>query len=381
METIRADSLQAALREVRTRFGEDAVVLHTRTVEERGWLGLRPRKRVEIVAARGDGLPSPGRLSIVKPVTEDRERNLPADGAARMVALPSARRQPAARPSPGATGESADAAIPAPLVDFYRRLLANQVADELAEELISRLYLQLGEEGCRDGQAVRTHLVSLLEELLPVGDADLLDGSPAPRVIALVGPTGVGKTTCAAKLASELHLRRHLPVRLVSADNVRPGAAEPLRIYARTLGIAFDVVRGPADLHRVLAAASEDETIILDTAGCNPNDPAAVAQVGELLRGRPGLRVYAVLAAVASERSCADALAAFSAIGAKDVILGKLDEALGFGVVVQCLQKTNACLSLLSAGPRIEDDLAPAHGRLLAEALVGAGADSRGDCR
>lgn len=388
LRTIRADSLAAALVEVRRTLGADATILHTRTVERRSLLGLRRRRDVEVIAASANfGLPAAERDVMLPRVGRPRAAaEVPAEGAAAIMPVATdeaterevrrmraeidelkelVERLPSGRVANGPQ-------CPAELRQTRISLLANEVADEIVDELIGRLQAELPARRLRDAHAVQARLTEYIAAMLPAGGEIASDPAGCGVVTALVGATGVGKTTTIAKLAADCVIRRRVRVGIVSLDGERPGAIEPLRAWAEILGVPLRSARDSAGLAAALAELRDCSVVLIDTAGCNPADGAAVAALATLLRGAGGCDVHLVLPVSASRAVLRRTLAGFAALGFGRLLFTKLDEAVGCGVILECMRRTRARLSYLTDGRDIAGNIAVGAPRRLAQRMLAA---------
>ena len=225
-----------------------------------------------------------------------------------------------------------------------------------------------------DDQIVRAVLARLLGDLVPTGGT-IEPKRGTTRVIAMVGPTGVGKTTTIAKLAADLKLRRGLRVGLITADTYRIAAVEQLRTYAGIIGLPLRVVLGADELASARAALEDRDVILVDTAGRSPRDASKLAALKELVAAARADEVHLVLSSSMGASAAARAVERFAAV-ADDretlrVILSKVDEADEIGAVLGVVRTVGAPVSYLTTGQEVPDDIEPASGARIAEVLLG----------
>lgn len=186
-----------------------------------------------------------------------------------------------------------------------------------------------------------------------------------PTVTALVGPTGVGKTTTVAKLAAQAVLRvGAAKVALVSTDHYRIGAAAQLEHYGRLLGVRVYPAYDAQSLRKVLELLRECHTVLVDTAGIAVSDPRLVQQM-EIFAHAGGLRACLVLAANAQSDSLDAAEQAYRPIHPSGCILTKLDEAPSLGGALSLLIRRRLPLDYTTDGQRVPEDITPADARKL----------------
>lgn len=238
------------------------------------------------------------------------------------------------------------------LRELTRLGIEADVARALAEELPARMtpeqarYLPLG----------------MLSRGLAVSGRSRSDEG---GVTALVGPTGVGKTTTLAKLAARAVVRHGAAqVALVSTDHYRIGAAAQLEHYGRLLGVRVYPAYDAQSLRQVLELLKDCHTVLVDTAGLAGNDPRLKEQLDAL--GEAGeLRICLVLAANAQAQSLEQAVRAYLPARPHAAILTKLDEAPSLGGALSVLIRHRLALDYTTDGQRVPEDIAAADARLL----------------
>jgi flagellar biosynthesis protein FlhF len=190
--------------------------------------------------------------------------------------------------------------------------------------------------------------------------------APAPAVLALVGPPGVGKTTTLAKLAARELCRGDRPVVLASADGRRLGGAEQTEAFARVLGAPFVAVRGRRDLDRARERAGRGALLMLDTPGIPRGDQAAMAGLAGLLAGVRHDEIELLLAADRDADSLAESVKRFAPLHPGALGATRIDEAVRPGCLLTALARAGLPLRHLGTGPDVPDDLAIADPRRLA---------------
>jgi len=190
-------------------------------------------------------------------------------------------------------------------------------------------------------------------------------------VVALVGPTGVGKTTTAAKLAARYAMRHgSSKVALITTDSYRIGAQEQLRSFGELIGVPVYAVNSADELHTTLHSLQDRELVLIDTAGLSQRDRQLLEQLAILRTGEIKIDPYLVVAANSQESALNEAVTMFNRIELKGAILSKLDEGGSLGPALSVLIRHQLPLHYLGDGQRVPEDLQVARGSDLVDRLV-----------
>ncbi|PAU79368.1 flagellar biosynthesis protein FlhF [Halomonas salipaludis] len=392
-----------AMRQVRAALGDDALILSNRNVEGGvEVLALADDAHGRMTAPAGAASPpateaAPGLRS---PADASRQaRAYASQAAARSAPEPQYRPEPPTAAAAPAAAQPDFAALSErllgemqemrdmlgrqqrdqrsdrdPLARLHQRLWSAGVGPRLAAELLAELPAEL--DAVCDVAAEDAWLGRQLGARLstPGDEAVLLDQG---GVIALVGPTGVGKTTTTAKLAARYVMRHGGDgVALVTTDSYRIGAHEQLRIYARLLGVEVHAQEADAPLDDTLARLSDKRLIIIDTVGMSQRDQRLVKQIEQLSASGRQVRLLLLLNAASHGDTLEDVIVSYRqaarAAGNRldDCILTKRDESARLGPLLDSVIRHGLCLHYVSHGQQVPEDLSLADaGALVAEAL------------
>jgi flagellar biosynthesis protein FlhF len=256
-------------------------------------------------------------------------------------------------------------------VPTYARLVDSDMPEALARDLVRSVAKRLAPSELRRSDLVLDALRLALSSRVQVAPA--LTSLPGTRqAVALVGPTGVGKTTTLAKLAARLQLDQKIRPGLITIDTYRAAAIEQLNTYARILGLPFAVAHEPDEMRQALDSLGDVDIALIDTAGGGPRDEPRIHELAEFLESARPREIHLVLSASADERSRHWAVDRFAKLRADRLILSKLDEASTFGSLAGVMTRSDLPISYLTTGQSVPDDLEAADPMLLARLVLPA---------
>lgn len=181
-----------------------------------------------------------------------------------------------------------------------------------------------------------------------------------PTVIALVGPTGVGKTTTAAKIAAWFSIHEQCRVALLSMDCYRIGATDQLRTYARIMRLPCEVTLRPQDLASALKKHQDKDLIIIDTAGKSPFDPGHIPELATWLAAGQTIDTYLVVSATAKKEDLQQIIDTYQPLKVSGLMVTKLDETRAYAVLCQQIAASTLPVSCLCTGQKVPEDFMPA---------------------
>jgi flagellar biosynthesis protein FlhF len=380
LKTYQAQTMAEALANVRRDLGKDAVILHTRTFKKGGFLGFRGKSIVEITASSGVNVLHPSqKRSILKSQTappisqpympvapqktqtasnsEDIRKELTMVKQMVQEILQQNRRTEAP-------------AVPQELFSAYLSLINQEVAKEVALDIVHRIKSSLTPEQMSDETIVRTALAQAIEKLMPPAEPIILEKTGKSKIIALVGPTGVGKTTTIAKLAANFKLRQNKSVGLITIDTYRIAAVDQLRTYANIINVPLKVVLTPDELKSAIASYQDMDLVLIDTAGRSQNDDLKLRELKTFLAAAKPDETHLVLSTTSSQVNMSATLKRFSNLNIDHVIFTKLDEAVGLGMLLNIMKKLDRAVSYITTGQNVPDDIEPGTSEKLARLLV-----------
>jgi flagellar biosynthesis protein FlhF len=372
-ETFRGRNVEEALAAVKAALGSDAFIDSTRHVSngEKGWLG---KTFVEVLAAPSDR-PSSARSNPFTRQTAERRTSAPAPVRSReSEKIPT--------PHPVARAARNEVALGREL-RLIRSMLEELSLVRKPRDRAGSLLQAAGIEGALAaglaGQAARvpkadsTLLINFLRKKL----TERIDVAPSPieqpgrRIIACIGPTGVGKTTSLAKLAARASLELGRSVAVISLDTFRVGAVEQMRRFVELIGVPFDVVRDRAGFAQAVAQRRADLTLI-DTAGVSTADNGSMQRLTECLSAvtdRP-IDVLLVVQAAIRARDAERLRGVYRSPTPTGLIITKLDETDQAGGALHTALEHPLPITYLCDGPRVPEDLHDASAEMLLDAVL-----------
>lgn len=236
----------------------------------------------------------------------------------------------------------------------------------LAQDFAAQIVAQL--PAGSDMTRARRLSISLIAERLPVtGDRWLDKGGR----VALVGPTGVGKTTALAKLAVRWVLRHGTrSVALVSADTVRIGAHDQIQALGQMLDVPVYTAESFAEIPKLLESLAQKRFVLVDTPGFSQRDRQLSERMTQLAAAGSTLETALVLSANTQAGAIAETVARFAEARAASCLLTKVDEAASLGGVLSVLTRADLPISYVSEGQRVPEDLRPARALELVSSAV-----------
>jgi len=356
IKKFEALTMQEALETIKKDLGPDAIILKTR--KNRRGLGLFSKESVEVTVEISDRFPNKKRdlktservdlsqLQAPQPRyidIQDSQREINLAGTMAML-----ERSTLTRPE---------------FQELFEQLVINGVDKRLSFGLIKKAAFELGTElpmsldrlidQVAQEIMVTTQIVSPWVEV----ESQKYNQKSLPAALAMIGPTGVGKTTTIAKIASHASLRRKLKVGLVNLDNYKISSFNQLGTYARILNLPFRSVVSVNDLKVVLKDFQGMDLILVDTTGRSPRDPDSLREMQETLQAIPGVRNNLVVSATTRDSELSDAMTRFSIFQPQGVIVSKLDEAMLYGCIYNISQKSKLPLVYFTTGQNVPDDI------------------------
>lgn len=356
VKTYRAPTLAEALAEVKNDLGREAVIVQTRRLRQGGFLGMMATEIVEVTAAVDTTLAKANKVAAARP-PEPKPKENDADDA-KMLALhlelASMRKSlESVLESRSTAQKTTNDMPPEKKKSFLQEWARKNDLDPVAADAL--FY------GIPNINSLSSELFqSRLRERLVAHFQDVAGIAVRPaycKVVALIGPTGVGKTTTVAKLAANFALREKYRVALVTADTYRIAAVEQLKTYADLIGIPIDVVYTPQEMRSALYRHQDKQLVLIDTAGRSPSNQPQLAELEALLAVDDNIEKHLVLSATTKFTDCLEAVQRFQPSKPQKYLFTKLDEASNLGTLFNLMFHAPKTLSYITTGQNVPDDI------------------------
>ncbi|NJD02742.1 MAG: flagellar biosynthesis protein FlhF [Ruminiclostridium sp.] len=384
-----ANNNQEAILKVKMDLGNDALILNTRKVRQKGIFGLFSKPKVEVLAAIDEyGIRKEPENSGIeeKPPNsaKDTQNKINFDEKEGKITnlenkitnmedmLQKIYRQIHVKeklPDPGQKDEKQDQA-PRAVQIFYNNLIRNEVESDIARRIIDNVVAKVGDNaGLNDTASVLYSIVAGI-----VGKPEIIGPlkEGKPTVVIFVGPTGVGKTTTLAKIAANYLLNQKKSVGLITADTYRIAAVEQLKTYAEILGIPVSVVYSVSDMSDAVNQFSDRDIILIDTAGRSHRNKAQFEEMKAMVTASGADEVYLVLSSTTSIRSCREIISNYDFLKDYKLIFTKTDEAPVLGIILNIRFITGMRLSYITTGQNVPDDIEVVNVDKISKSLIGS---------
>ena len=216
--------------------------------------------------------------------------------------------------------------------------------------------------------AAKTTLINYLNEHIKFSEGVKLNRHGV-RIVALLGTTGVGKTTTLAKIAAKFVLEQRTNVALITADTYRISAVEQLKTYSDILELPLEIVYNPQELASALERHRDKELILIDTAGRSQHNEYQMRELEEFLRINPRIEKHLVISATTKFTDARQIMNKFSQIEPDKIIFTKIDETASLGMIINLLRDKKYSLSYITTGQSVPDDIERAGAEVLATLL------------
>lgn len=362
-----ADTMPEAMNEIRKDFGREAVILQSKEIKQKGFLGLFQKKRIEVIAAHDpDPIKRDSKLLEAKEIKMEQTSKTQSDLQTIEPVLKEIRNLKNLIELEAAKDETK---LPALYQLALQQLLDQEVEKTLAEAIIEKTISFLADEG---SEVTETNIANALKQVIrnELNGLSFQGITGEQQIVQFVGPTGVGKTTTIAKIAAKLILQEKKKVAFITTDTYRIAAVEQLKTYARILNVPLEVAYQVDDYRQAIETFTDYDVILVDTAGRNFREKAYINQLKEMLEDVPSIATYLVLALTTKPKDVQDLFEQFQDIPLTEMIFTKMDETTQYGSILSIALNNRIGIAYLTNGQDVPDDLVKPTPTLISDLIV-----------
>jgi flagellar biosynthesis protein FlhF len=252
---------------------------------------------------------------------------------------------------------------------FLDRLEKNEVDKIIINELKEDIIEHLSFEEQQDEDLVKDTIFGILNNYMK--DSKPIGMNKNKKVVVVIGPTGVGKTTTLAKLAASMVLNDKQKVGLITSDTYRISAVEQLKTYSEIIGVPLSIIYSPAEIMNAVNNYDDKDIILLDTAGRSHKDQYQLTELKSLLKSSLDFETYLVLSATTKFSDCIEIIKSYSFLDDFKLLFTKLDETSTLGILLNIAYITKKPIAYLTTGQSVPDDIEIANNAKIINHLMG----------
>ena len=386
IKKFQASTEQEAVLMAKEEMGSNAVVLNIKSTKQRGLKKLFKKDVVEITAALEEkqttsSIPS-SRINVAVAEDTPEEEKQPTaieeklDNLQSMLESRMKEMDAENRDKPELKDKKEEKNVNFSFLQLvYNQMLENEVDEKYANQIIGEIESSIKKESNLDSILSGIYQKIVLKLGIP-HEISLKEGEPA--LVFFVGPTGVGKTTTIANIASDFKLEKKAKVAMITSDTYRIAAVEQLRTYANILDIPLQVVYTIEELNHAIELFKDYDLILVDTAGRSHKNKDQCREIQHLVNDctlLQGMRreIFLVLSAATKYKDLLNIVDVYSQMGKYSIIFTKLDETSALGNILNIRLNTSADISYVTSGQTVPDDISILDAQKLAKHLLGGG--------
>ncbi len=261
-------------------------------------------------------------------------------------------------------------------IEIYTKLIYNKLLEQEIDEIYANQIVDEIDKNVKKDVGLDYILSTVYQKMiLKLGEAKTITlGKKLPKVVFFIGPTGVGKTTTIAKIASKFTLEEKKRVAMLTADTYRIAATEQLHTYADILNVPFQVVYTPDEIKKAMEKYNDYDLILVDTAGHSHQNEQQLSDIKKLVltvEDKEQSEIFLVLSATTKYKDLLSIADSYKGVEGFKLIFTKLDETTCFGNILNLKLYTDADLSYLTCGQNVPDDIEKLDAQRIVKQLLG----------
>ncbi|WP_227935827.1 flagellar biosynthesis protein FlhF [Alkalihalobacillus deserti] len=354
-----ANTMHDAMKTIRSELGDDAVILNSKEIETGGFLGFFTKKQIEVIAAIDPTINRrPVRTrepAVSKKIVQSSTQTIASATQSSLINEINQLKELVQGLNDNKGSDEKEYPEPFQSIDNHLRSqgVSSNVRLKALKHLMKNWYDQTVIERVKVdvNQDLKSYLQASLEKI-PIGGISF-----DKKIINMVGPTGVGKTTTIAKLAAHCVLKKQKKVALITTDTYRIAAVEQLKTYAKILNIPLEVAYSIDDFKRATGQFEHYDLVLVDSAGRNFRNQLYVEELNKVIDFKENAETYLVLSLTSKYEDMKDILHQFNLIPINKVILTKKDETSTYGAMLNIPLELGKGIAYVTIGQNVPDDL------------------------
>lgn len=330
------ESVPDILTRVKAEMGSNAVIIQQRKCRRGGWLGIFQSQIVEIIAAVDNE-----QQRYLRPLAPDQTISSEITELKRII-------------EDKISAGPQNKIYPGHFEQIFQNLLENEVDEDIAREVIDRALYKIDQSCWKNATALKNGVAGVISEYINIADQEVYAGQ---QRLALIGPTGVGKTTTIAKLAAITSVLKEKSVALITIDTFRVGAVDQLKTYAEIISVPLEVAHTPKELKSLLARHSDKDLVLIDTAGRSPYNKLQIAEMKGFLDACPDVSICLVLSVATNHGELNEIISRFGKFSIDRLVFTKLDETRRYGNIINVANGLKKDLAYVTTGQNVPDDI------------------------